>query len=717
MNLENSYLEQVYAAVLGKVIGVYVGRPFEGWNKEHIEKKFGEIDRYVHEEQDFRDPNGVPLIVPDDDITGTFTFIRALEDSGDYANTSAEFFGDTWLNYLVENKTILWWGGMGHSTEHTAYLRLKNGVKAPQSGSMALNSKVVSEQIGAQIFIDAFGMVAPGNPQLAVSMAEKAAQVSHDGEAVYAAKVVAAMVSAAFTEKDMEKLLDIGVSFIPGDSIIAEVHRDVRVWSKEDGDWRLTYSKIDEKYGYHRYGGNCHVIPNHALMVMAWSYAPDNFHLSQNIINTAGWDTDCNAANVGSVMGLIVGLEGINCHYDFQGPTADRLLMPTAEGTEGNTDCLIIARRVEAIGRKIMNWNEPAIIKDKAWHYFEMPGALHGYMPETSDFNCRGTCQLENVAGHSALGSRSMKMTYCIDKSRKARISTPLSSEGEPQLKVYAPMGCPKIYPGNTVTVSGIAGEILNAATARLFVRAAGTGELYYSEAAQLAVRQALQLSFTVPTLPQGTVLDFGIEISADAMAQGEVFVDAITITGNHDVKFPYEIFQGKFWEGTSRIDGWVYDINIGRGQFSDDDEVQTQFGKNEGRGEVICGSTSWSDYCFEARIKIHLATKAGIVARYRGKQRYLCVEIEGNTARLVQRNYGDKVLAEVDLSSLGISWQQGTLYAMQIRCKGPDITVMLEGQEILTGIDHTLNCGGAGFMFEDGIMGVRDIRCYGLVS
>jgi ADP-ribosylglycohydrolase len=135
MSLADNYLEQVYAGVLGKVIGVYVGRPIEGWEKKNIEAKFGEIDRYVHEEQDTYSEKGVPLIVADDDITGAFTFVRTLEDSGLYANTPPEFYGETWLNYLVEKKTILWWGGMGHSTEHTAYLRLKNGIKAPRSGS------------------------------------------------------------------------------------------------------------------------------------------------------------------------------------------------------------------------------------------------------------------------------------------------------------------------------------------------------------------------------------------------------------------------------------------------------------------------------------------------------------------------------------------------------------------------------------------------------
>jgi len=39
------------------------------------------------------------------------------------------------------------------------------------------------------------------------------------------------MVSAAFVEKDAEKLLDIGVGVVPGDSLIAQVHRDVRAWT------------------------------------------------------------------------------------------------------------------------------------------------------------------------------------------------------------------------------------------------------------------------------------------------------------------------------------------------------------------------------------------------------------------------------------------------------------------------------------------------------
>jgi len=181
MTLPFNYVEKVYAGVLGKIVGVYLGRPFEGWTYEKIIQELGEIRFYIH------DRLNKPLVVTDDDISGTFTFLRALPDHGNSMDLTAEQIGKTWLNYLIERKTILWWGGLGNSTEHTAYLRLKHGIPAPRSGSIEVNGPIVAQQIGAQIFIDGWAMVAPGDPELAARLASKAASVSHDGEAVYAA--------------------------------------------------------------------------------------------------------------------------------------------------------------------------------------------------------------------------------------------------------------------------------------------------------------------------------------------------------------------------------------------------------------------------------------------------------------------------------------------------------------------------------------------------
>jgi ADP-ribosylglycohydrolase len=137
MSLPIDYAQRVYAGVLGKIIGVYVGRPFEGWSYERIVAELGEIDYYVND----RLPWEHPLVVTDDNITGTFTFLRALADYGNGRDLRPAQIGQSWLNYFIEGSTILWWGGFGNSTEHTAYLRLKSGIKAPESGSMALNGK------------------------------------------------------------------------------------------------------------------------------------------------------------------------------------------------------------------------------------------------------------------------------------------------------------------------------------------------------------------------------------------------------------------------------------------------------------------------------------------------------------------------------------------------------------------------------------------------
>ena len=324
--LPADYLERAYAAVLGKLIGVYLGRPFENWTYRRIVEELGEIEYYVHDRLD------CPLIVTDDDIAGTFTFIRALEDHGARPDISSREIGQTWLNCIVERRSILWWGGNGNSTEHTAWLNLKRGIEAPASGSIAVNGKTVAEQIGAQIFIDGWAIVAAGDPALAARLAEQAARVSHDGAAVDAAKLWAAMEAEAFVSRDIDHLIDVGLKQIAADSPIASSSPTFDVGGADMPDWRDTRQEIETHYGYDKHPGNCHVIPNHALMIMAALYAPDDFSLAETIVCTSGWDTDCNAGNVGCLIGAMLGLEGIEAGRNWRGPVADRMLISSADG-------------------------------------------------------------------------------------------------------------------------------------------------------------------------------------------------------------------------------------------------------------------------------------------------------------------------------------------------------------------------------------------------
>ena len=387
MTIPQDYAERVYAGVLGKIIGVYLGRPFEGWTYERITAELGEIWYYVNERL------GVPLIVTDDDISGTFTFLRALPDYGNQRTITPAQIGQTWLNYLIERRTVLWWGGLGNSTEHTAYMRLKQGYKAPESGSIALNGKVVAEQIGAQIFIDGWAMVAPGDPAFAADLARRAGSVSHDGEAIYGAQVLAAMEAQAFVEPDINTLIDTGLSVIPKNSVIYRMINEIREWhAAQPDDWRATRAQIAAHYGYDKYGGNCHMVPNHALIIHALLHGDDDFQKSLMIVNTCGWDTDCNSGNVGCLLGIKNGLAGIEAGADFRGPVADRMYLATADGGRAITDAATEAFHIVNVGRALAD-QAPVAPKDGARFHFELPGSVQGFQVD-SDVDAAGTLEI-----------------------------------------------------------------------------------------------------------------------------------------------------------------------------------------------------------------------------------------------------------------------------------------------------------------------------------
>src|SRR6516164_5520189 len=226
--MDRSIEERIYAGVLGKILGVYHGRPVEGWSYERIRDRFGEVDYFVN------DQLGRPIVLPDDDISGTFAFFRALADNGYPRDLKPATVGRTWLNYIIEEKTILWWGGLGRSTEHTAFLRLKGGIEAPASGSHALNGPWIPAQIGAQIFMDAFAMAAPGDPDRAARLVRAAASVSHDGIALDAAVLLGAMEALAFVETDVNKLLDAGLGYVSDAHLLAVIEAIRRECAKTD---------------------------------------------------------------------------------------------------------------------------------------------------------------------------------------------------------------------------------------------------------------------------------------------------------------------------------------------------------------------------------------------------------------------------------------------------------------------------------------------------
>ena len=61
---------------------------------------------------------------------------------------------------------------------------------------------------------------------------------------------------------------------------------------------------LQTEWGYDKYPGVCHIIPNAGVCAMSLLYGKGHFDRTVEIATMAGWDTDCNAGNVGSIMGV-----------------------------------------------------------------------------------------------------------------------------------------------------------------------------------------------------------------------------------------------------------------------------------------------------------------------------------------------------------------------------------------------------------------------------
>ena len=270
--MKEQWFEKIYAGFLGMDAGMRLGAPVENpwWTYERLRDYFGDIRGYLREYKTHP---------PDDDINGPVIFLRALLDSGglDFTERMA---GETWLNYTRCGRGMFWWGGEDVSTEHRAYMNLKRGLTAPDSGSIAQNGVVAAEQIGGQIFVDTWGLISPGRPEQAAAFARRMASVSHDGEALHGAAFMAACVAAAFTCDSVEAVIDAGLRQIPADCVYRRVVDAVRAFHAAcPEDFRSCRDYVDREWGNDRFPGGYHIIPNAGICILALLYGENDLGL------------------------------------------------------------------------------------------------------------------------------------------------------------------------------------------------------------------------------------------------------------------------------------------------------------------------------------------------------------------------------------------------------------------------------------------------------
>ncbi len=304
---------------LGRAAGCQLGKPVEGLPRRVIERYLKAAQAYPLDDYiPMLDtmPEGITLhlsapkstkgnfteMARDDDMDYTVLGLHVMEKFG--ADFCTSDVAGTWLLHMPFHTV--------YTAERNAYRNLVNEVPLDQ---VPLRYNPFREWIGAQIRADGWAYASPCLPEQAAEYAWRDARLSHVGNGIYGEMWAAAMIAAAFAEPSgtatpeaIHRVIETGLSEIPANCRLAEAVRDVIAWHEQIADWEAAWDVLYAKYGsYHR----LHTINNAALVVLGLLYGNGDFGRSISIAVMGGWDTDCNGATTGSVLGAMIGVDAL----------------------------------------------------------------------------------------------------------------------------------------------------------------------------------------------------------------------------------------------------------------------------------------------------------------------------------------------------------------------------------------------------------------------
>lgn len=292
----DDYRNKLLGCWMGKNIGGTLGAPFEG------RRKLNEVNFYT------QNLGGEPL--PNDDLDLQLVWLNVAERHG--RGITASILGEYWHSYIVPN-----WNEYGIGKNN-----MRVGILPPLSGFVG---NVFKDSCGAFIRSEIWACLSPGHPEIATLYAYEDAIVDHSHEGLFSEIFCAAVESAAFVENDKFKLIDIGLSYIPVDCGVAkgiktviECYKSGMTWMEARkkllnavpgtcGEWAgEAWDDIDIPAGEIGWDAPSNI----GIIIIGWLYGGDDFGRSLCIAVGCGEDADCTAATLGSILGII---QGINC--------------------------------------------------------------------------------------------------------------------------------------------------------------------------------------------------------------------------------------------------------------------------------------------------------------------------------------------------------------------------------------------------------------------
>ena len=306
-----THREKISGAWYGRICGCLLGKPAEGTRFADLQKFLKDSGNYpmyryikradIHYKSTIRTSclADEREFAPWDDDTNYVVLAQVLIEKYGRNFTPKDVL-DIWLEKQPLSSYF--------TAEKIALLNYVNGLQPPVS---AFFQNPYREWIGAQIRGDYFGYINPGNPEKASELAFKDASISHVKNGIYGEMFVASMLAAAAVTDNMEEIICAGLAQIPATSrLYAAVHQLL-------SEYQNGVSREEVFCGIHTvwndYDGYdwCHTISNALIVSASLLYGEKNFGKSICMAVENGFDTDCNGATVGSVLGMVLGEKGI----------------------------------------------------------------------------------------------------------------------------------------------------------------------------------------------------------------------------------------------------------------------------------------------------------------------------------------------------------------------------------------------------------------------
>ena len=240
--------------------------------------------------------DGMPV---DDDTNYVVLAQKIVEDFG--RDFDSEDVATAWMKYQSIYSYF--------TAERVAFSNFVNCIVPPAS---AMYKNVAREWIGAQIRGDYFGYINPGNPEEAAEMAFTDARISHVKNGIYGEMFISAMLACAAVTDCIDDIILGGLAQIPETSRLFEAVMKIYDGYKNGVTVDECFDIIHSAYDEHTDHGWCHTISNAMIVTAGLLYGEGNFGKSICIAVGMGFDTDCNGATVGSVIGMMKTVDGID---------------------------------------------------------------------------------------------------------------------------------------------------------------------------------------------------------------------------------------------------------------------------------------------------------------------------------------------------------------------------------------------------------------------